>query len=78
MIRARGAVIVVLAALALAACSKSETPKVDAKKEQAEAMERARHDVYGTQVQALDKAKALQADVNEKAAHRADDADAAK
>ena len=33
--------------------------KVDAEAEQAEALERARHDAFGTQVQALDKAKAL-------------------
>jgi hypothetical protein len=69
-----------LAATALAAtlgaCSKSPPPPaVDAKKEQAEALERARHDAFGTQVQALDKAKALSNDINEKAAHRADDAD---
>lgn len=69
-----------LAAMALAAmagaCSKSPPPPpVDAKKEQAEALERARHDAFGAQVQALDKAKALGADVNDKAAHRADDAD---
>jgi hypothetical protein len=69
-----------LAAIALAAsvgaCSKTPPPPaVDAKKEQAEALERARHDAFGAQVQALDKAKALGADVNEKAAHRADDAD---
>ena len=69
-----------LAAMALAAmagaCSKSPPPPpVDAKKEQAEALERARHDAFGTQVQALDKAKALGADINDTAAHRADDAD---
>ena len=66
-----------LAAMALAAmagaCSKSPPPPpVDAKKEQAEALERARHDAFGTQVQALDKAKALEADINKKASENVD------
>jgi len=73
----RAALLVAMALAATAAgCSKPPPPKVDAKKEQAEALERARHDAFGTQVQALDKAKALSNDINEKAAHRADDADA--
>jgi hypothetical protein len=77
MILERRAALLVAMALAASAagCSKPPPPKVDAKKEQAEALERARHDAFGAQVQALDKAKALGADVNEKAAHRADDAD---
>ena len=69
-----------LAAMALAAtagaCSKPPPPKVDAKKEQAEALERARHDAFGTQVQALDKAKAMQDDINKKAADNLDKVDA--
>jgi len=67
--------VVLAAAMAVgaAACSKKPPPEpVDAKKEQAEALERARHDAFGTQVQALDKAKALEADVNKKASENVD------
>jgi hypothetical protein len=71
--RGRRAALLAVAALAAVACSKSPPPaKVDAKQEQAEALERARHDAFGTQVQALDKAKALEADVNKKASENVD------
>ena len=69
----RAALLVAMALAATAgACSKPPPPKVDAKKEQAEALERARHDAFGTQVQALDKAKALEADINKKASENVD------
>jgi hypothetical protein len=74
----RAIVLPLLAAalLAPAACGeKAKTPKVDAATEQAEALERARHGPMGTQVQALDKAKALGADMNAKAAANLERAD---
>jgi hypothetical protein len=71
MIAGRAALLAVVAMVA-AGCGKPPPAKVDAKQEQAEALERARHDVYGTQVQALDKAKALEADVNKKASENVD------
>lgn len=58
-----------------AACGKEKTPKVDAATEQAEALERARKGPMGAQVQALDKAKALEADLNKKAAENLEKAD---
>lgn len=76
MTRTRAAwVLTALAAAALAGCGKTEAPKVDAATERAQATERARKDAFGTQVQALEKAKALGADVNEKAAAGLDAAD---
>ena len=72
----RGATLAAALAAALlmaAACSKEKTPKVeDPAAERAAALERARHDTFGTQVQALDKAKALEADVNTKATQSVD------
>ena len=59
-------------AAALAGCGKAKEPQVDAATEQAQARERARHDAFGTQVQAIDKANALQADLNKKAAENVD------
>ena len=61
-----------LAAAALTACGKAKEPQVDAATEQAQARERARHDAFGTQVQAIDKANALSADINKKAAENVD------
>jgi hypothetical protein len=59
-----------------AACGeKPKTPKVDAATERAEALERARHGPMGTQVQALDKAKALGAEMDRKAAENLEKAD---
>jgi entry exclusion lipoprotein TrbK len=60
-----------LAALA-AGCGESKKPKVDAATEQKEALERARKGPYGTQIQALDKAKALEEDINKKASESVD------
>jgi len=64
-----------MAPLALGGCGKEKTPKVDAATEQAEALERARKGPMGAQVQALDKAKALEADLNKKAAENLEKAD---
>jgi hypothetical protein len=67
MSAARYVALAVALGIACAGCSKPPPAKVDAKKEQEEALERARHDAFGTQVQALDKAKGMQADINKKA-----------
>lgn len=75
MIRARAAALAVTVAAALAACGKSEAPKVDAAIERAQATERAKKDAFGTQVQAHEKAKALGDDVNRKAQEGMDAAD---
>jgi hypothetical protein len=73
----RALVLPMLAAALLlpAACGKEKTPKVDAATEQAEALERARHGPMGTQVQAIDKANALGAEMNRKAAENLEKAD---
>jgi hypothetical protein len=66
--RTRLAILFCAAALLATACGeKKAAAKVDPEAERAAALERARHDTFGTQVQALDKAKALEADVNQKA-----------
>jgi len=75
MTRARAAALAVTLAAALAACGKSEAPKVDAATERAEALERAKKDVFGTQVQAHEKARALGDDMNRKAQEGIDAAD---
>ena len=64
------------AAVLAVGCGKAETPKVDAKIEQAEANKRAREDVFGPQVKAIDNAKALPDDINKKAQENLDKADA--
>ena len=75
MIRARNGMAVALAALAIAACGKPATPKVDAATERAEATERAKKDAFGTQVKALEDAKALGDDINRKAQERVEAAE---
>ncbi len=74
---ARGAALLGILALALASCGKPPPPKLDPEAEKAAALERARHDAFGTQVQALDKAKGMEADLNKKAAAGLDKADEA-
>ena len=64
-----------MALLATACGEKKAAAKVDPEAERAAALERARHDKFGTQVQALDKAKALEADVNKKAQDSVDNAE---
>jgi hypothetical protein len=76
MIPARaGAAALVLAIAALAGCGRSEAPQADAAAERAQATERAKKGAFGTPVQAHEKAQALGADVNEKAAAGLDAAD---
>ena len=75
MTRGRAAALAVTMAAALAACGKPEAPNVDAATERAQAMERAKKDVFGTQVQAHEKARALGGDVNRKAQEGIDAAD---
>jgi hypothetical protein len=67
--------LVAAALLLPAACGKEKTPKVDAATEQAEARQRAREGPLGTQVQAIDKANALGADMNRKAQENLEKAD---
>jgi hypothetical protein len=76
-VRRRAALPLALAAgLLLAACGqKAAEPKVDAKQEQADALERSRHGAFGADVQALDKAKALGAQMNDMAAKNLENAD---
>ena len=57
----------VVAVALLTGCNKPKEPKVDAATERSEATERAKQGPYGTQVQALDKAKGMEADLNTKA-----------
>jgi hypothetical protein len=75
MTRARTAWAVALAAAALAGCGRPEAPKADPAAERAQATERARKDVFGTQVEAHEKAKAIGADLNQKAGAGLDAAD---
>ena len=72
-----GAMPLLLAAgLLLGACGeKAKQPKVDAKQEQEEALERSRHGAFGADVQALDKAKALGGQMNDMAAKNLENAD---
>ena len=72
---ARAGLAAILAIAALAGCGRSEAPKADAATERAQATERAKKDVFGTQVQAHEKAKATGADVNQKAGAGLDAAD---
>ena len=76
MIAARSAeqvaVALALAATLVAGCGESKKPKVDAATEQREALERAKKGPYGTQIQSLEKAKALEEDINKKAQESVD------
>jgi hypothetical protein len=68
--------LAIAAAVLLVACGeKAKEPKVDAKKEQEEALERSRHGAFGADVQALDKAKALGGQMNDMAAKNLENAD---
>ena len=61
------------ALLAAAACGpKAEAPKADAAAERAAATERAKQGPMGAQVQAVETAKAMEADVNKKAQEQVD------
>ena len=71
----RFAAAVAAAAVFAAGCGKPAAPPVDAKKEQAEANQRARQDAFGAQVKAHDSAKTLHEDLNKKAQDNLDKAD---
>ena len=76
MIPARaGAAAAILAVAALAGCGRSDSPKVDAATERAQATERAKKDAFGTQVQAHERARSIGADVNRKAEGQQDAVD---
>ena len=60
------------AAFVLQACGKQESPKVDAATEQAQARERAKQDVFGTQVKAIDTAKGVQDNLNQQVQQNVD------
>ena len=70
-----GAAALAAAAVFAASCGKTEAPKVDAATERAEANKRARQDVFGAQVKAVDDAKNMQQDLNKKVQENADKAD---
>jgi hypothetical protein len=72
MSTARVAAVAVLALAGLAACSKSEAPKVDPATERAQATERAKQGPMGAQVKALEDAKGMQEDLNKKAQESVD------
>jgi hypothetical protein len=59
-------VAAIVAALLLAGCNKPKEPKVDAATEREQATERAKQGPYGAQVQAIDKAKGMESDINDK------------
>ncbi len=73
-VRAAVAAGACLAAL-LPGCGKEPAPKADAAKERAEALERAKQGALGAPVQALESAKGLGADLNQKALDAVDKAE---
>ncbi len=74
--RAAGAAAVLLAASLGAGCGRQDpAPKADAAKERAEALERSKQGAFGTQVQSLEAAKGLGADLNQKALDAVDKAE---
>jgi hypothetical protein len=70
------ALLLAAVAIAAGACGKPPEPKVDAATERAQATERAKKDVFGTQVKALENAKSIEGDMNRKAQDNLDKADA--
>jgi outer membrane murein-binding lipoprotein Lpp len=65
-----------LATSLIAGCGKGPPPpQADAAQERAEALERSKKGAFGTQVQALDAAKGLGADLNQKALDAVDKAE---
>ena len=61
-----------VAGLAVAGCGQDKAPKLDEAAERAAATERAKKDVYGAQVKALENAKGMQDDINRKAQESVD------
>jgi hypothetical protein len=72
----RRALLAAVVALAVAGCGKPPEPKVDAATERAQATERAKKDAFGAQVGAVETARSIEADVNQKAKDSLDKADA--
>ena len=64
--------ILVATLIGAGGCGKSEAPKVDAAAEREAAQKRAREDVFGAQVKAVEQAKGLQEDLNRKATESVD------
>lgn len=76
MIPRGAAALAVVVALGLAGCGKeAPPPKADAAKDRAEALERAKQGAFGTQVQAVEAAKGLGADLDRKALDAVDKAE---
>ena len=74
--RARAGLALGAVLLLAAACGKTESPAAqDPAAERAAATERAKHGAFGTDVQALEKAKNLGADLNKKAEDNLEKAD---
>ncbi len=74
-LRAAGAAAL-LAAILCGGCGRQDpAPKADAAKERADALERSKQGAFGTQVQALEAAKGLGADLNQKALDAVDKAE---
>ena len=75
VLRAAALAAVLAAALPMAGCSKEKPPKVDEAAERAAALERSKKAAFGTQVKALETAKGIEADVNQKAQDAVDKVD---
>ncbi len=69
-----GLAVLVLAAL-LGGCGKEAPKASDPEKERAEALERSKHGAFGTQVQGLEKAKGVEADLDKKSREAIDKAE---
>ena len=72
VIQRSAAIAAALAAAAIFGCGKSETPKVDAASERAQAAERAKKDVFGAQVKSVEDARKAQDDLSKKAQENVD------
>ena len=75
MARRIAAAAAALAAASLAGCGKADSPAASAQAERAQALERAKQDVFGAQVRSIDRAKGLEADANRKAQDNLEAAD---
>lgn len=63
------------ALLSVAACGRSEAPKVDSAAEREAATQRAKEGPYGAQMKALENAKGMGADINKKVEDNLEKAD---
>lgn len=73
--RAAGAALLLAPSLVAGCGKEAPAPKADATQERAEALERAKQGAFGTQVQALEAAKGLGTDLNQKALDAVDKAE---